>query len=110
LRKLLDSEPALTRSDAEILARDLIRRAHLPQPESNVRIEGHEVDLVWRDHRLVVEIDSWAFHSMRSSFERDRRRDQLLVGKGWRVIRITARQLTYEPERVVATLATALAA
>jgi len=26
------------------------------------------------------------------------------------VIRITARQLTYEPERVVATLATALAA
>ena len=90
--------------------RDLIRKAGLPQPESNIRIESHEVDLVWRDHGLIVEIDSWAFHSMRRSFEGDRRRDQLLVGKGWRVIRITARQLTYEPHAVVATLATALAA
>jgi very-short-patch-repair endonuclease len=110
LRKLLESEPCLTRSDAEIIARDLIRKAGLPQPESNIRIEGHEVDLVWRDHGLIVEIDSWAFHSMRSSFEGDRRRDQRLTTAGWRVIRITARQLTNEPERVVATLATALAA
>jgi very-short-patch-repair endonuclease len=110
LKKLLESEPHLTRSDAEIIMRDLIRKAGLPQPEANVRVEGFEVDLVWRAQRLVVEIDSWAFHSMRRSFEGDRRRDQLLVGKGWRVIRITARQLTYEPHAVVATLATALAA
>jgi very-short-patch-repair endonuclease/predicted transcriptional regulator of viral defense system len=110
LKKLLESEPHLTRSDAEIIMRDLIRKAGLPQPEANVRVEGFEVDLVWRAQRLVVEIDSWAFHSMRRSFEGDRRRDQLLVGKGWRVIRITARQLTYEPHAVVATLATALGA
>ena len=90
--------------------RDLIRKARLPQPESNVRIEGYEVDLVWRDHGLIVETDSWAFHSMRRSFEQDRRRDQRLITAGWRVIRITARQLTYEPDGVVATLATALAA
>jgi very-short-patch-repair endonuclease len=89
---------------------DLIRKAQLPQAERNVRVEGFEVDLVWRAQRLVVEIDSWAFHSMRRSFEGDRRRDQVLVGKGWRVLRITARQLTYEPHAVVATLATALAA
>jgi very-short-patch-repair endonuclease/predicted transcriptional regulator of viral defense system len=110
LRRIIETEPHLTRSDAEILMRDLIRRAGLPPPEANVRIEGHEVDLVWRAQRLVVEIDSWAFHSLRRSFEGDRRRDQVLVGKGWRVIRITARQLTHEPERVAATLATTLAA
>ena len=110
LRRELESDPHLTRSDAEIIMRDLIRKAGLPQPEANVRVEGFEVDLVWRAQRLVVEIDSWAFHSMRRSFEGDRRRDQLLVGKGWRVIRITARQLAYEPHAVVATLATALAA
>jgi very-short-patch-repair endonuclease len=46
---------------------------------------------------------------MRSSFEGDRRRDQRLVGAGWRVIRITGRQLTFEPELVVATLTRALA-
>jgi very-short-patch-repair endonuclease len=110
LKRATESEPHLTRSDAEILMCDLIRRAGLPQPEANVRIEGHEVDLLWREPRLVVEIDSWAFHSMRSSFEGDRRRDQRLITRGWRVIRITARQLTREPELVVATLATALAA
>ena len=109
LKKLLESEPTLTRSDAEILARDLIRKAQLPEPESNVRVEGYEADLVWRDHDLIVEIDSWAFHSMRSSFEGDRRRDQRLVGAGWRVIRITRRQLIFEPELVVATLTRALA-
>jgi very-short-patch-repair endonuclease len=46
---------------------------------------------------------------MRSSFEGDRRRDQRLVGAGWRVIRITRRQLIFEPELVVATLTRALA-
>jgi very-short-patch-repair endonuclease len=74
-----------------------------------VRIEGYEVDLFWRDRNLIVEIDSWAFHSMRRSFEQDRRRDQRLTTAGWRVIRITDRQLTTEPERVVAILSRALA-
>ena len=46
---------------------------------------------------------------MRRSFEQDRRRDQRLITAGYRVIRITARQLTYEPELVVATLTRALA-
>jgi very-short-patch-repair endonuclease len=108
LRKYLESEPKLTRSDAEILALELIRRARLPVPETNTRVEGYECDLVWRDHNLIVEIDSWAFHSMRSSFENDRRRDQRLTTAGWRVIRITARQLTYEPELVIAILTRAL--
>jgi len=109
LRKATEAGPRLTRSDLERVALGLVRRARLPEPETNVRVEGHEVDLLWRDHGLIVEIDSWAFHSMRSSFDRDRRRDQVLVGKGWRVIRVTDRQLTSEPELVVATLTRALA-
>jgi very-short-patch-repair endonuclease len=109
LRKAIETEPRLTRSDLERIALGLIRRARLPEPETNVRVEGHEVDLLWRDHGVIVEIDSWAFHSMRSSFEQDRRRDQRLTTAGYRVIRITDRQLTDEPELVVATLTRALA-
>jgi very-short-patch-repair endonuclease len=75
----------------------------------NQRVEGFEVDLVWRDRNLIVEIDGYAFHSMRRSFEQDRRRDQRLVSRGWRVIRITWRQMQDEV-LLVATLATALAA
>ena len=89
---------------------ELIRAARLPMPESNVQLHGHEVDLLWREQRLVVEIDGYAFHSSRSSFERDRRKDRELAAKGYRVIRVTWRQLTDEPTAVVATLAAALAA
>jgi very-short-patch-repair endonuclease len=110
LKEAIRTEPRLTRSEAERRALDLIRKAGLPMPETNVRIAGHEVDLLWREHKLVVEIDGYEFHSMRSSFERDRRRDQRLVAAGYRVIRVTWRQLTRQPEAVVATLATALAA
>jgi very-short-patch-repair endonuclease len=48
-------------------------------------------------------------YSHARSFERDRRRDQVLVAAGWRVIRITWRQLTKEPLAVLARLAMALA-
>ena len=73
-----------------------------------MQLHGYEVDLLWREQRLVVEIDGYAFHSSRRSFERDRRKDQHLQTHGYRVIRITWRQLTDEPEAVVAALAAAL--
>jgi very-short-patch-repair endonuclease len=56
-----------------------------------------------------VEVDGYAFHSSRNSFERDRRKDRLQV-QGYRVIRVTWRQLTEEPEAVIAALAAGLAA
>ena len=68
-----------------------------------------EVDFLWREHRLIVEVDGYAFHSSRRSFERDRRRDRELQAAGYRVLRLTWRELTDEPEVVIATLATALA-
>jgi very-short-patch-repair endonuclease len=110
LKEAIRPGPAFTRSEAERRALDLIRRAGLPAPEVNQRVEGHEVDLLWRAQRLVVEIDGYAFHSTRRSFERDRRRDQALVAAGWRVMRITWRQLTERPEAIAVMLATALAA
>jgi very-short-patch-repair endonuclease len=108
LREAQRTEPKLTRSEAERRAMGLIRKARLPKPETNVRIAGYEVDLVWREQRLVVEIDGFAFHSSRRSFERDRRKDRELQARGYRVMRITWRELVEEPEAVVAALAAAL--
>jgi very-short-patch-repair endonuclease len=110
LTEAIRSEPALTRSEAERRALELIRAARLPTPETNVQLHGHEVDLLWREQRLVVEIDGYAFHSSRRSFERDRRKDQELTAAGYRVIRVTWRQLIDEPTAVAAALAAALAA
>jgi very-short-patch-repair endonuclease len=67
------------------------------------------VDFLWRDRRLVTEVDGYRLHSSRVSFERDRGRDAELNAAGFRVIRITWRQLVEEPAAVVARLAQALA-
>jgi very-short-patch-repair endonuclease len=109
LRAALPGEPTLTRSEAEQRLLSLIRSARLPRPETNVRIAGHEVDVVWRAARLVVEVDGYAYHSSRAAFERDRARDADLMQAGYRVLRVTWRQLTQEPEAVVARLAALLA-
>jgi very-short-patch-repair endonuclease len=110
LRRILaHGDPALTRSQAERLVRRLLRRAGLPQPVSNVKLHGCEVDFLWPQERLILEFDGWSTHRTRRSFERDRERDQLLVAAGFRVIRITWRQLQQEPLAVIARLAAALA-
>ena len=101
--------PAMMHSEAERRLLELVRAARLPAPEVNQRLHGYEVDLVWRERTLVAEVDGYAFHASRSAFERDRRRDAHLIGMGYRVIRLTWRQLTREPEAIVALLARALA-
>ena len=57
----------------------------------------------------MVEVDGYRFHSSRTAFERDRRRDADLSARGFRVIRITWRQLVDEPLAVIARVAQALA-
>jgi very-short-patch-repair endonuclease len=108
LRAALFDEPALTRSEAERRLLDLVREAGLPRPETNVKVDGCEVDLLWRAQRLIVEVDGYAFHGGRAAFERDRRRDAALQAAGYRVVRFTWRQITGEPHAVVARLATLL--
>ncbi len=66
-----------------------------------MKIGPYEVDLLWREERLVVEVDGYAFHSTRSAFERDRARDADLQARGLRVLRFTWRQIVDQPEIVV---------
>jgi very-short-patch-repair endonuclease len=101
--------PRLTRSEAERRLLRLIRAAGLPEPVTNARVAGIEVDFVWPDMRVVVEVDGFAFHGHRSAFERDRWRDMALRDAGFEVVRMTWRALVDEPLRVIVHLARALA-
>jgi very-short-patch-repair endonuclease len=102
-------DPAFTRSEAERRLLALVRAANLPAPRTNARLGRYEVDFLWPEHRLIVEVDGFAFHASRAAFERDRARDAELSARGYRVIRVTWRQLQAEPHAVVARLAAALA-
>ncbi len=93
ITKLRDHDPALTRSELEARFLAFLDAAALPRPSVNSRFEGLEVDFAWPARRLIVELDGYAFHATRRAFERDRARDRRLQSRGWRVIRITWRQL-----------------
>jgi very-short-patch-repair endonuclease len=61
--------------------------------------------MLWRDRCLIAELDSRAFHDDDQPFEIDHERDAELLAAGWRVIRITWRRLTEQPEREALRLA-----
>lgn len=97
-----------TRSDLERDLLDLCRDHYLQLPEANAIVAGYEVDALWPDARLIVEVDSWEHHRDRAAFERDRVRDADLGLAGYTVIRITARRLIDQPEQVAALIRRAL--
>jgi hypothetical protein len=103
---------AVTRSEFEARFLEFVDRSELPRPEVNVGIGAGgrrlEADCVWRTQRLVVELDGHAAHGTRRSFERDRARDRSLQTEGWRVLRITWRQLHRDPNSLAADLRTLL--
>lgn len=91
LAQLIEIEggPAFTRSEAEEKLLRIVRQAGLPGPEVNARVLGYEVDFLWRQSRVVVEVDGWAYHNSARSFVADRRRDAELAAAGYRVLRFT---------------------
>jgi hypothetical protein len=106
LRAVVSSatDPPDTRSELELRFIDLCRRFHLPLPATNCVAAGHIVDALWPESRLVVELDGFAWHSDRSAFERDRKRDADLLLADYEVLRITARRLREEPEAIAAAI------
>jgi very-short-patch-repair endonuclease len=100
----------VTRSQLEERFLGLIRRAGLPPPEVNAQLGPFTVDFLWAGQRLIVELDGYAFHSTRRSFEGDRARDLELGAAGFQVMRFTWRQLVEQPELVLARLTQRLTA
>jgi very-short-patch-repair endonuclease len=96
------------RSDLEEDFLALFHAHHLPPFETNVKIGRWEVDFLWREQSLVVEVDSFAYHRGSVAFEDDYARDLDLRQRGFTVLRFADKQLEGESERVVADVAAAL--
>lgn len=110
LRRVLDlpGGPRRTRSRAEQRMLRLLRRAGITGYQTNARIHGYEVDVLWREARLAVEIDGFDAHSGRIAFERDRLKAATLNANGVRVMPVTGRQVERDPDGVLSRLALAL--
>jgi len=104
----------ISRNDFEERFLALLDAHGLPRPRMNaaVHLRGRffEIDCLWDDDRLAVELDGGAVHRTRSAFHGDRERDRILVAEGYRTARVTWDQLRDEPEEIVADLRLALAA
>jgi very-short-patch-repair endonuclease/predicted transcriptional regulator of viral defense system len=104
LRAALGAKPKLSRSKPERRLLEAFRRAGLPEPETNAPVAGFEVDFLWTEQALVVEVDGHPFHSARPDRRRDHERDARLTELGYAVLRLDA---DVSAERAVALVARA---
>jgi hypothetical protein len=77
-------------------AQDVTTKDRIPEPLSNVTLCGYEVDAFSPQAKQVVELDGYAAHATRRTFQSDRQRDRRLVRAGFRPIRLTAGDLRRE--------------
>jgi len=68
-----------------------------------------EIDFANPELKIAIEVDGRAFHSDRCAFERDRERQNMLVIRGWIVLRFTWERLVNDPEGVLTEIALVLA-
>lgn len=95
-----------SRSEAEQRLALLLRRcggrwrANFPIRDDRGRTLA-EIDFADPDLRIAIEVDGRAFHSDHGAFERDRARQNLLVLRGWVVLRFTWERIVGDPDEVV---------
>jgi very-short-patch-repair endonuclease len=107
LREMCDRAASGSRSEAEQRMAALLKRVggtwvpnHTIHDEQGQVLA--EIDFAHLELKIAIEVDGRAFHSDRCSFERDRERQNMLVLRGWVVLRFTWDRLVNDPEGVIA--------
>jgi very-short-patch-repair endonuclease len=94
--------PGRIRSPLEERFLPFLRRHRLPTPQLNAWVQASgrsfQVDCLWQNRKLIVELDGYRGHGTKLAFREDRARDRTLAVAGFEVTRITWAQLDEEPE------------
>ncbi|MBA3300625.1 MAG: hypothetical protein H0T15_02045, partial [Thermoleophilaceae bacterium] len=61
---------------------DFVREINRPLPQTNRPAGGRRVDCRWPEHKLTIELDSYAFHNSRRAWELDRQRERDARARG----------------------------
>jgi very-short-patch-repair endonuclease len=108
LRRRRELPGGVTREQLEARFRAFIDRHGLPRPRFNAWLavgpHRYQVDCLWPQRRLIIELDGYATHGTRMAFETDRERDRRLAVAGYRSMRITWRQLHDVPHEIAVDL------
>jgi hypothetical protein len=100
-----DGKPPDVRSDFETLILPELLDRGLPRPGCNaaIHVDGQRflADVLWEQARVIVETDGRETHETPPAFQGDRRRDQVLVAAGYRVMRVTWHQIHGERAAVL---------
>jgi len=113
LRQMVDLVDPRSESQMESRLRILLVSAGLPRPESQVDLHDSagrflgRADLYYPSHRLAIEYDGG---SHRNSLVKDNRRQNLILGAGYKVRRFSAPDVLERPEIVTAQIRGELAA
>jgi hypothetical protein len=100
----------LTKEELEARFADIVRDFDLPRPIYNAALLGYEIDALYEDERIAIELDSFEFHGKsRAQHERDRVKQLDLQLAGYTVIRVTWRMLN-DPARTAAQIQNLLSA
>jgi hypothetical protein len=91
---------AHTRSELERRFLDLCAEHGIPLPEVNVEVEGFTVDAVWRQSRLIVELDGFAGHGTAARMRSDRARELTLRAAGYLPCRYSWHQVVENADAV----------
>src|SRR4051812_17263127 len=86
----------ITESEAEELFLAIVRRTALPRPQLQAPLWGRNRDFLFREARVVVEIDGRQAHDRDGAFERDALRDAEVVVNGYRPLRFTRRAVKFD--------------
>jgi predicted transcriptional regulator of viral defense system len=105
LRKALaEHQPGLahTKSELERVFLELCEQARIPLPEVNQRVAGWEIDALWREERIAVELDGYRNHRSPAQIRRDRKKEMAVRAADHTPVRYSWEQLTTHRREVVA--------
>jgi hypothetical protein len=89
LRQLVDPTQNPTNSGFEDILISWLTHHGLPIPVINTKVNGHQVDALYPEHKLILELDSWPYHKDYPAWRSDRERDgENLASGGYRTFRI----------------------
>jgi hypothetical protein len=103
-----DGAVGITRNELGEAFLALIDRFDLPRPRMNahlaIRNRFYEVDCLWEDRKVAIELDGGGAHGTKKAFQDDRERDRILAAEGYTPARITWRQILETPDEVASDL------